>query len=80
VSKNEDPYTALEDMLLRTQEQELDCDQFVALLAPYLDRRIEDAGIRRLIEHHRDLCAECAEELRLLGRALEDHDETTTKV
>jgi hypothetical protein len=74
VSKNEHPYTALEDMLLRTQEKELDCDQFVALLAPYLDRRVEDAGIRKLIEHHRDLCAECAEELRLLGHALEDHD------
>jgi hypothetical protein len=74
VSNNEDPYTALEDMLLRTQEKELDCDQFVALLAPYLDRRVEDAGIRKLIEHHRDLCAECAEELRLLGRALEGDD------
>ena len=74
MSKSKDPYTALEDMLLRTQEQELDCDQFVALLAPYLDRRVEDAGIRKLIEHHRDLCAECAEELRLLGRALEGDD------
>jgi hypothetical protein len=74
VSEKKDPYAALEDMLLRTQEQELDCDQFLALLAPYLDRRLEDAGIRKLIEHHRDLCAECAEELRLLGRALEDCD------
>jgi hypothetical protein len=61
-------------MLLRTQEQELDCDQFLVLLAPYLDRRLEDTGIRKLIEHHRDLCAECAEELRLLDRALEDRD------
>ena len=72
MSEEKDPYAALEDMLLRTQEQELDCDQFLALLAPYLDRRLEDAGVRKLIEHHRDLCAECAEELRLLGRALED--------
>ena len=74
MSEQKDPYAALEDMLRRTQEQELDCDQFLALLAPYLDRRLEDAGIRKLIEHHRDLCAECAEELRLLDRALEDHD------
>jgi hypothetical protein len=72
VTDTKDPYAALEDMLQRTREQELDCDQFLALLAPYLDKRLEDAGIRRLIEHHRDLCAECAEELRLLGRALED--------
>ena len=74
MSEEKDPYAALEDMLLRTQEQELDCDQFLALLAPYLDRRLEDPGVRKLIEHHRDLCAECAEELRLLGRALEDCD------
>jgi len=74
MSEQKDPYAALEDMLLRTQEQELDCDQFVALLAPYLDRRLEDAGLLELIEHHRDLCAECAEELLLLRRALEDRD------
>ena len=74
MSEEKDPYAALEDMLLRTQEQELDCDQFLALLAPYLVRRLEDAGIRALIEHHRDLCAECAEELRLLGRALDECD------
>jgi hypothetical protein len=74
VSEKKDPYAALEDMLLRTQEQELDCDQFLALLAPYLDGQLEDATLRDLIEHHRDLCAECAEELRLLGRALEGCD------
>ena len=74
MSEEKDPYAALEDMLLRTQEQELDCDQFLALVAPHLDRRLQDAGMRKLIEHHRDLCAECAEELRLLGRALEDCD------
>jgi hypothetical protein len=74
VSEHEDPYAALEDMLQRTREEELDCDQFLSLLAPYLEKRLEDAGVRRLIEHHRDLCAECAEELRLLGKALEDCD------
>lgn len=74
MSEPRDPYLALEDMLQRTREQELDCDQFLDLLAPYLDKRLADAGIRRLIEHHRDLCAECAEELRLLGKSLEDCD------
>jgi hypothetical protein len=74
VSTPKDPYAALEDMLLRTREQELDCDQFLELLAPYLDRRLQDAGIRERIAHHRDLCAECAEQLRLLGRSLEDCD------
>ena len=74
MSQPRDPYAALEDMLQRTREEELDCDQFLSLLAPYLDKRLEDAGVRRLIEHHRDLCAECAEELRLLGKSLEDSD------
>jgi hypothetical protein len=74
VSQAKDPYAALEDMLQRTQEQELDCDQFLDLIAPYLDKRVEDAHLRQLLEHHRDLCAECAEELRLLGRSLEDCD------
>jgi hypothetical protein len=74
VSQKKDPYAALEDMLLRTREQELDCDQFLSLLAPYLDERLEEPSLRKLIEHHRDLCAECAEELRLLSRSLEDRE------
>jgi hypothetical protein len=72
VSEQKDPYAALEDMLLRTREQELDCDQFLTLLAPYLEQKLEDPGMRKLIEHHRDLCAECAEELSFLSRSLED--------
>jgi len=71
VTEPKDPYEALESMLQRTQEQELDCDQFLELLAPYLDQRLQDPNVRRLLEHHRDLCAECAEELELLQRSLE---------
>lgn len=63
-------YTAIEAMLSKTQSQELDCDRFLELLAPYLDERIEDPALVGLLERHRDLCAECAEELSLLGRAL----------
>ena len=74
MNQPKDPYPALEDMLKRTREQELDCDQFLELLAPYLDQRLTDAGVRRLIEHHRDLCAECAEELELLEQSLEGSD------
>lgn len=74
MTEPKDPYAALEDMLQRTRETELDCDEFLGLLAPYLDKRLEDTDLRRLIEHHRDLCAECAEELRLLRSSLEDSD------
>ena len=68
------PYAAIEDMLQRTREQELDCDEFVRLLAPYLDERVTEPALVKLIEHHRDLCAECAEELRLLRICLEKGD------
>lgn len=64
------PFEKLEDLLSRTLDHELDCDQFVELLAPYLDEGLDD-DMRRLVQHHRDLCAECAEELKLLERALE---------
>jgi hypothetical protein len=74
VSTPKNPYAALEDMLQRTREQELDCDEFVNLLAPYVDDRVQDPVIIKLIEHHRDLCAECAEQLRFLQVSLDGRD------
>lgn len=70
MNEPKNPFERLEDMLSQTRDHELDCDQFVELLAPYLDRGL-NSDIRRLVEHHRDLCAECAEELKLLELALE---------
>jgi hypothetical protein len=43
---------------------------FLELLAPWLDERIEDAALRELLEHHRQQCPECAEEVSILERAL----------
>lgn len=74
MSTPKNPYAALEDMLQRTREQELDCDEFVNLLAPYVDDRVQDPVIIKLIEHHRDLCAECAEQLRFLQIGLNGRD------
>ena len=71
MSTPKNPYAALEDMLQRTREQELDCDEFVNLLAPYVDNRLQDPVIIKLIEHHRDLCAECAEQLSFLQISLD---------
>lgn len=71
MSEPKNVYQTLEAWLVRTRDTELDCDQFLNLLAPFLDGRLQDAAVRNLIEHHRDLCAECAEELQLLERALE---------
>jgi hypothetical protein len=71
VSIPKDTYAALEDMLQRTREHELDCDEFLNLLAPYVDNRVRDPNLVKLIEHHRDLCAECAEQLQFLQISLD---------
>jgi hypothetical protein len=62
--------TTLRHLLDNTREQELDCDRFLELLAPYLDGRISSAEMRELIEHHAQQCPECSEELAILRRAL----------
>jgi hypothetical protein len=77
MNEPKDPFEKLEDMLSRTRDHELDCDQFVELLAPYLDQGL-DEHMRHLVQHHRDLCAECAEELKHLERALEARETEST--
>jgi hypothetical protein len=70
---SDDPKAAaiLRRLLAGTREEELDCDRFLELLAPYLDGRIGDDELREHIEHHAGQCPECSEELEILRRALE---------
>lgn len=70
MNKPPEIYQAIEDLLTKTRAEELDCDEFLELLAPYLDQRLEDPKLVQLVEQHRDLCRECAEELSLLESAL----------
>ena len=63
-------YGLLSEMLRLTREEELDCDDFLELLAPFLDGRVEDPRLLALVEHHRHLCTECGEQLAVLERAL----------
>jgi urease accessory protein UreF len=65
-------HQTLQAWLKVTLEQELDCDEFAALLAPWLDQRIDDPKLRALLEHHRRLCVECDEEASLVEAALGD--------
>ena len=64
-------HEVLRALLASTREEELDCDRFLELLAPWLDERIEDPALRELLEHHRRQCPECAEEVGILERALD---------
>jgi hypothetical protein len=63
--------TVLRRLLEGTREEELDCDRFLELLAPFLDGRVEDPTLREKLAHHVQQCAECNEELEIVKRALE---------
>ena len=71
MSDNPKAATTLRRMLDGTRENEMDCDRFFALLAPYLDGRMGDDELREQIAHHASQCPECNEELEILKRALE---------
>lgn len=64
-------YDTISGWLSLTQDDEIDCDRFAELLAPWLDERIADPKLLQLIEHHHRICAECAEETATLRRALD---------
>ncbi len=67
-------YATIEAWLQATRAEELDCDRFAELLAPWLDRRIDDPKLLDLLAHHRRLCRECDEEATLLEVALQADD------
>jgi len=60
----------LRRLLEGTRDEELDCDDFLAQLAPYLDGRLGEDDLRERIAHHAQQCPECNEELEILKRAL----------
>lgn len=60
----------LEAWLKVTRDEELDCDRFAELIAPWLDQPITEPRLLELLEHHRQLCVECDEEVRLVEAAL----------
>ena len=70
MSDHSHSHEALKSWLDVTQADEIDCDRFAELLAPWLDQRVEDPHVLALLEHHRKLCAECDEEATLVETAL----------
>ena len=70
MSDKQQNYQELLAWLSVTRDEELDCDRFSQLVAPWLDQRITDDRILALLEHHRRLCSECDEEVTLVERAL----------
>ncbi|MFT4976363.1 MAG: hypothetical protein ACI8S6_002260 [Myxococcota bacterium] len=70
MSDRTDPTERILELLRLTQQEELDCDAFRALLPALLDGNITDAHRTALIAHHQLICPECDEELQILRRAL----------
>jgi hypothetical protein len=62
----------LQGWLSVTRADEIDCNRFAELLAPWLDGRVEDPQVIQLLEHHRRLCVECNEEATLLETAIDE--------
>ncbi len=82
MSDDKQPHHTLGTMLAATRDTEIDCDQFHAHLAAWVDSEAAsggpaqhggaavDADLHALLEHHRKICPECDEERRVLIRAL----------
>jgi hypothetical protein len=70
MTRRSDSYTELRRLLSLTRDDELDCDRFSELMAPWLDGSVKSPELVALIEHHRQLCLECDEQLSILERAL----------
>jgi hypothetical protein len=61
---------ALQGLLAGTRGDEMDCDEFLERLAPFLDGRIDDPALRDRLLHHASQCPECAEEVAIVKKAL----------
>jgi len=62
--------TILRRLVDGTRDEEIDCDRFLVLLAPYLDGRLGSPELREQIAPHAKQCPACTEELEILKRAL----------
>lgn len=63
------------DRLLKTNEDELSCDEVFELIDEYAEANLpqkEAARLKPLILHHLDMCRECDEEYEALLKVLEE--------
>lgn len=72
MSLNRDQIRTLADVLGRTREHELTCDEWLAEVPAYLEAgpNERDAAAFRFVREHLGLCPDCREEVELLLAAL----------
>jgi len=76
LSKNE--IDGLIQLLCLTKEKEIDCDQFLSLIAEFAEHASAGESVPKelkAVEHHLLICAECHEEYESLRQALKDLDD-----
>jgi hypothetical protein len=61
-------------VLRETRDVEIDCEEFLALMAQYAECRVEgrpmEAGVLQKAQEHERLCASCREEFEALMVAM----------
>lgn len=70
---------SLIQMVDRTEENELSCDEVFALLDQYVELVVEDrqaANLLPLVQEHLDRCRDCHEEFEALIRVIEGAEKT----
>lgn len=66
-------------MLGLTQNNELDCDQCLGLVAEFAEQKLAGKSVcesYRLVEHHLSICGECREEFEVLQASLDKLNDT----
>lgn len=65
-------------LVARTKDAELNCEQCLALVAEFAERQLEGQSVTdslAAVEQHLSICAECRDEYAALRQALEEMDE-----
>jgi len=78
MSLSKDEIDALMRLVGLTKNDELNCEQCLALVAEFAEQQLAGKSVPAglsAVEHHLALCAECREEYEALQRALQDMDD-----
>jgi hypothetical protein len=69
-----DPLETMLERVLATEPIEIDCDEFLRLVSPYLESMEAESELPPellAVAQHLKVCPECAEEFEALRRAVE---------
>lgn len=65
------------ELVAKTEDRELDCDEFVNFLAEWSEKVMNGEAVATAnasVRHHLDICPECSEEFRMILEILKESD------